>query len=522
MLEVLLVEDNSGDVRLLREMFAKEPPGSFALTHFQRMGEALAHLATERVDILLLDMGLPDAHGLETLHRALVVAPGVPVIVLTGMEDEALAAQAMNDGAQDYLIKGQIESRALPRALRHAIERHRLHAQAETIRTQQLLFKDEFLSHVSHELRSPLNAIYQFSTIMLDGLAGELRGEQREYLEIVVRNAGQLRSMIDDLLEVTRLQAGKLTVELQRTALDDAVHYVVDTLQTAAAAKGVHLYADTQSELPFVTADPTRLRQILVILVDNAIKFTAAGGVVKVAARFRAEHPDVLLLEVSDSGSGFDPALVSQIFDRLYQVSDTAPAGRNGLGLGLYICKDLVARQGGQITAQSAPGKGSVFSVTLPVFSLPHLLVRSLRNGRPTSDPVTLVVTEIGSPTGWLSDEVRAEHSQGVRDLLQECLHSDRDVLLPRMGATGAAELFFIVAVTDAIGGTAISQRIRDRWSKSDPEQRASLTLTTSCQALEAIEHDADDTADAYLEKTAARIQLLMNEEISSRTSLHG
>src|ERR1700688_2163265 len=240
-LHVLLVEDNAGDARLLHEMFRTEKPGSFELTHLLRMSEALLHLGKGGVDVVLLDMGLPDAHGLDTVRQAHAMAPSVPLIVLTGLDDEALAAQAMKEGAQDYLIKGQIENRALPRALRHAIERHRMQAESDLIRTNQMQFKDEFLSHVSHELRSPLTAIYQFVTILLDKLAGELNLEQREYLEIVFRNAKQLHSMINDLLELTRMQAGKLQIELQQTSISDAIVYAVDTLQGAATAKNIML-----------------------------------------------------------------------------------------------------------------------------------------------------------------------------------------------------------------------------------------------------------------------------------------
>jgi signal transduction histidine kinase len=218
-------------------MFSKERPGSFELTHLLRMSEAVIHLGKGAVDNILLDMGLPDGHGLDTVRRAHAAAPDGPIIVLTGLDDETLAGEAMKEGAQDYLIKGQIENRALPRTLRHAIERHRMQREADLVRTNQIQFKDEFLSHVSHEFRSPLTAIYQFVTILLDRLAGELNLEQSEYLEIVLRNVQQLRSMINDLLEVTSVQAGKLMIELQSTSVSDAICYTVRTFQQIADAK---------------------------------------------------------------------------------------------------------------------------------------------------------------------------------------------------------------------------------------------------------------------------------------------
>jgi DNA-binding response OmpR family regulator len=125
-LRILVVEDSAGDARLIREMFREERPESFVLTQVSHMHEAEIQLLKGTVDVVLLDMGLPDGHGLDTLRRALAAAPNVPVIMLTGLDDEVLAAEAMKEGAQDYLIKGQIENRALPRALRHAIERHRM------------------------------------------------------------------------------------------------------------------------------------------------------------------------------------------------------------------------------------------------------------------------------------------------------------------------------------------------------------------------------------------------------------
>jgi signal transduction histidine kinase len=518
-LQVLLVEDNAGDARLLREMFSKEKAGSFELTHLLRMSEAVVHLAKGEVDVVLLDLGLPDGHGLDTVRRAHAVAPGVPVIVLTGLDDEALAAAAMAEGAQDYLIKGQIENRALPRALRHAIERYRMQRETELLRTNQMQFKDEFLSHVSHELRSPLTAIYQFVTILLDRLAGELAPKQHQYLEVVLRNVKQLQSMINDLLEVTRMQAGKLTIELQATPVADAIGYAVNTLQGAADAKVIKLSADIDPAalLPPVCADPMRIRQILIILIDNAIKFTPANGVVKVRARIEEGNSGSVRLEVSDTGCGVSPHLTERIFERLFQAADPASAGRKGLGLGLYICKELVTRQGGRIWVENAPVEGSVFCVTLPVFSLPDMVESVVRKARRNESPISFVVAQISSQGGWPSDELRAEHSQGIRDLLLRCLHSDLDVLLPKIGSAGAAELFFIVAVTDRIGGEAIIKRIQRRVDRSEYVKQAGLTVSISYQLLDAIETDAAESTDDCVARMSAQIQQLIDLELTSR-----
>jgi PAS domain S-box-containing protein len=238
----------------------------------------------------------------------------------------------------------------------------------EEIRKEQMRFKDEFLSHVSHELRTPLTAIKQFTTILLGGLAGELNKEQREYQQIVLKNTGQLQSMIDDLLEVTRLETGKLSVESERVSVSDAVTDTLNTLQVTAGVKGVTISCELLADLPSAYADRTRLRQILIILLDNAIKFSLEGGAARIAARVLPDDPRFLLLEVSDTGCGISPDVIERIFERLYQIPGATQTSREGLGLGLYICKELVTRQGGHIWVASQPHRGSTFSFTVPVF----------------------------------------------------------------------------------------------------------------------------------------------------------
>jgi diguanylate cyclase (GGDEF)-like protein len=149
-IRILLVEDNPGDARLMREMLNGPASCKYDLTHHESMEKAVAHLLANPVDIVLLDLGLPDANGLDAVRQAHAIAAGVPIVVLTGLDDELLAAQALQEGAQDCLIKGQIEPPALLRSLRYAIERQRIQAETDQIKKLQLQLKDDFLSHMSH------------------------------------------------------------------------------------------------------------------------------------------------------------------------------------------------------------------------------------------------------------------------------------------------------------------------------------------------------------------------------------
>ena len=261
--------------------------------------------------------------------------------------------------------------------LRHEVTQRMLAlAELEQTRRQQLELKDQFLSHVSHELRSPLAAIYQFVTILLDGLAGDLSREQREHLEIVLRNVAQLRTMIEDLLEVTRTQTGKLSIEARPTPVADLIGETVSSLSALAAAKGIALFTDVSCHLPPAYADPQRVRQILRNLIENGIRFTPDNGTITIRAHVSHEAPHWICIAVADSGYGISPEEREKIFERLYQTKGTVETSRKGLGLGLYICRELVTLHGGRIWVESQLGHGSTFFFTLPVASLANLLAQ--------------------------------------------------------------------------------------------------------------------------------------------------
>ncbi len=364
-------------------------------------------------------------------------------------------------------------------------ERKKAEEALEESRIAQLRFKDDFLSHVSHELRSPLTAIKQFSGILLGGLAGELNSEQREFQEIVMKNIQQLQSMIDDLLEVTRLETGKLTVEPESVSVLDAVTDIIDTLQGAARAKGVSLSSDVSNDLPAAYADHTRLRQILIILLDNAIKFTPDGGSASVRACLSDQDPDVLSLEVSDTGRGISPEIAASIFDRLYQVADPTQGSRKGLGLGLFICKELVTRQGGRISVKSEPEHGSTFSFTLPVFSLNSVLAPLLTNGEWPADSIALVTVEMAVPSESLTASAREELSNTARSVVQRCLLPDLDVLLPKMTVDAEGERFLIATFADAQGGTILANRLQEQFNRLPDLKERGVVFSTSSRMLD-------------------------------------
>jgi sigma-B regulation protein RsbU (phosphoserine phosphatase) len=199
-ISVLLIEDNPGDTRLIREMLSDAGAARFRIEVRDRLKSALECLGTQSIDVVLLDLSLPDSQGLETLLSLHEAVSQAAVVVLTGLEDESVAVRALHEGAQDYLIKGHIDGDLLSRSIRYAMERQEMLRRLEETRRLELRMKDQFLSHVSHELRSPVAVIHQFATILTDGLAGEMSAEQRGHLQTMLKNVKHLVSMIDDLL----------------------------------------------------------------------------------------------------------------------------------------------------------------------------------------------------------------------------------------------------------------------------------------------------------------------------------
>src|SRR5579863_10548023 len=475
---VLLIEDNPGDADLVRLRLV-EGKSPVQVNWVSLLSEGLATLAKEEPSVILLDLNLPDCRGAETFRRVLEQAPGVPVVVLSGQDDEALAIKAVNQGVQDYLVKGDITAKHLERAIRYAVERQALLRSLEIARKQQLEFKNQFLSHVSHELRTPLTCIHQFVTLLVDGLAGPVAPEQADHLKTILKSVNQLHAMIRDLLEATRAESGKLRVEPRCISLSGLIEQAVAMMRPTAQAKQVGLEIGMDTRIPLVFADPDRILEVLINLIDNAIKFTPAEGAVTVKACMAEGLSDMARISVCDTGRGISPEAKNLIFERLYQDPESVDDNRSGLGLGLFICRELVRLHSGTISVASDPGQGSTFTFTLPLYSLTKLLSPVITDQgtlRPSLVLVRVELRPLSSPPRGNWKELWPQ----CLETLRRCVYLDKDLVLPPTGATGGEEAFFVVASTDMDRSGVMTTRIREQLARNtDLAGKAALTITT-------------------------------------------
>jgi PAS domain S-box-containing protein len=374
---------------------------------------------------------------------------------------------------EDQIRQAQKMEAAL--IMQDVAERRKIAIVLEETRQARARLQEAFLSHVSHELRTPLTAIYFFTTNVLDGLFGDLTPPQREHLTFALDNVQQLKDMVSDLLDITRVDAHKLIVEPQHANPVKLIAEALSTCRKNAAAKNISLRSDVAPGLPFVWADPARVRQILINLIDNAIKFTPDAGIIRVGSRPVADD-GFLCLSVFDTGCGISPENVQIVFDRLAQVQGSAEASRSGLGLGLFISRELVLQQGGRIWVESQLGHGSTFCFTLPLFSLAKLCAPVFDAPKLDSDCITLIAVDVSAAGG----EVQADILPEIRKVLERCIHPGPNVVLPSMGDANPAGTFFIVASTDPSGFEAIASRIVTELQQVDHAAKLKPVISTT------------------------------------------
>ncbi|HEV2655543.1 MAG TPA: ATP-binding protein, partial [Ktedonobacteraceae bacterium] len=225
--------------------------------------------------------------------------------------------------------------------------------------------KSQFLANVTHELRTPLHSIISYGDFMLEGYDGKLLPEQEEHVQLIVNRAEDLSHLVDDMLDLSKIEADRIEVKLEAIELQPCLMEVVDQVKPMANKKGLYLNLEIDDRMPLIKADSHRLRQVALNLVSNALKFTERGGI---TIRCQLVHDDEMVrISVSDTGIGISPSALTYIFEAFRQEDGSTTRRFGGTGLGLTIARKLTELQGGDFAVESIPGQGSTFSFTLPV-----------------------------------------------------------------------------------------------------------------------------------------------------------
>ncbi|HSS37894.1 MAG TPA: ATP-binding protein, partial [Polyangia bacterium] len=226
--------------------------------------------------------------------------------------------------------------------------------------------KSEFLANMSHELRTPLNAVIGFSELLEQEIFGTLNDKQRTYVSNVLVSGRHLLQLVNDILDISKVEAGRMDLAYERTPIGSVVDVVRGVIGALVAKRGISLEVEVPPDLPDVYVDPGRIKQVLYNLISNAIKFTARGGVVRLTVRSDARN---LVVSVADTGIGIAPGDLPRLFREFEQLAQPNGVRPEGTGLGLALTRRLVELHGGRVEVESELGRGSTFSVHLPLRS---------------------------------------------------------------------------------------------------------------------------------------------------------
>jgi two-component system, sensor histidine kinase and response regulator len=447
-LRLLLLEDSTDDELLLLRALSS---AGYDVDHkrvFAR--ETLEQALAERTwDIVISDYSMPGFDARGALQIVRTSGLDLPFIIVSGTVGEDLAVAAIKAGANDYLMKDRLARlpSSIERELREARE-HRERAAAERAAREALeqkthaelasRAKSTFLANMSHELRTPLNAIVGYSELLGQGVGGPLLPKQREFLDGVLLGSRHLLRLISDILDLSKLEAGRVEIHKQPTSAHEIAHSVRDALLPLLDQNDLTLTVTVSNDLPLLWVDPTRLKQILYNLLSNAIKFTARGGSIRVEAR-RLAHE--LEISVADTGCGIAEEDLPRLFVEYEQVSADEHRRALGTGLGLALSKKLVELHGGSMAVESKLGEGTCFSMRLPLYAaeapeLPSAAAAPAPESR--VKPSTILVVEDDPPSRALMRHI-LEH-QGHQVLLASDV-SEALMLLDRSPALILSDL---------------------------------------------------------------------------------
>ncbi len=321
--------------------------------------EGLEMMMREPPDLVLVDLKMPEMDGVEVARRVRTYDPNIVTIIITGYATIESAVAVMKEGAYDYLPKPFTPDELLI-VVRRGLEKRRLDQESRALREEKAAMERNFITMVSHQLRSPLGAIFQYLEVLLGDIGGELTEMQREMLERARERLEGLLQLINDWLDMSRIQAGEILHRLQSVPLASCIDAAMAGLDFAAQQKGLSVTKELPPGLPNVQVDPGTFREVLSNLISNAIKYNRPGGYLRIRA---AEREGWVVVEVEDSGFGIAEKEIPFVFEQFFRSKDKEVRRQEGTGLGLAIVEKIVRAHGGKVEVKSELGKGTTFSV---------------------------------------------------------------------------------------------------------------------------------------------------------------
>ncbi len=412
----ILVVDDLPDFRRLMQAVLEDAGYSDVITAgstqeaFTILGLDDPSLPTPGVDLILLDINMPETDGVEACQRIKSVSKlrDIPVIMVTGVAAEEKLEQAFSAGATDYILKPTNPAEMIARIgsaleLKQEMERRKssyVSDLEEKNRELELAFlelekkneeleeasraKTQILSTATHELKTPLTSIIGYIDIILmrQNKVGPLNEKQQRYLQTAQRNSYRLKSLVDDLLDISRIESGGLDLAPAELELWPEIEEIVTGMQTQLNDKNIDLVLDIPQDICPVLADKLRLGQVISNLLSNACKYSPQGARVTIRAR---EEDAGVRIDVSDTGIGISPEDQERLFTKFFRADNSSTREVSGSGLGLYITKHLIEAHGGRIWASSQIGQGTTFSINWPKAGQEAAVQAAQRPARPVS-----------------------------------------------------------------------------------------------------------------------------------------
>ncbi|MBI5919442.1 MAG: response regulator [Nitrosomonadales bacterium] len=429
-LRILLVEDDEDDFVMTRDLLREIPALKFDLEWIETYDGAIAALERKAHDVCLFDYRLGAHTGLELIAEARRLQCQAPMIIMTGQGDSEIDRAAMEAGASDYLVKGQVEAPLLERSIRYSLQHTKILAELEHERASlaerveerthelslanvrlehSLKANDEFLASTSHELRTPLTGILAMSEVLMEQLYGTLNEKQLEFVRNINDSGKHLLDLINDILDIAKVEAGKMELNYSEINVPQLCQAVIRLVKTPASKQGLTLELELDPAVQTLSADEKRLKQILVNLLGNAVKFTPPGG--RIGLRVQGDSAaGQLSFKVWDTGIGIAKEQQELLFQPFVQLDSRLSRKYQGTGLGLALVSRMTRMHKGLVALESTVGQGSSFIVSLPWSGEP------IRQATPTAPQVAeyapgtqakLVAPAVDAPLILLADDDR-------------------------------------------------------------------------------------------------------------------